>query len=84
MYTMVCGDNLFKYLFDYMEKESSGQTTQGSMLQFAERESSGKTVLEWNDEIEFHRRMRVKGPYEAVFRILGIPLTYESQCAESC
>lgn len=78
---MICAENLFfKYLFGYMQKESSGQRIQGSMYKFAT--AGDGPIIDWN-EIEHHRSLRVLGPYEAVYMIFGIPMTRMSHSVVS-
>lgn len=76
-----CADNIwFKYLFSYMQKESKGQHVQGSMLKFSLAQAGD--VLNW-DEIEAFRTMRLLGPYEAVYRILGRSFVEMSHSVQS-
>lgn len=75
---MACGENMFwKYMFGYMQKSSTGHHVQGSMLSFAHREAGDGDELNW-DEVEQCQSMRMVGPFEAVFHILGQPITVMS------
>lgn len=70
-----CGENLFwKYLFGYMQKSSTGHHVQGSMLSYALRTAEDNEELDW-DEVSQAQSMRMIGPFESVFHILGQPIT---------
>ncbi|KAK3911657.1 Retrovirus-related Pol polyprotein from type-1 retrotransposable element R2 [Frankliniella fusca] len=70
------------YLFGYMEKESTGHHVQGSMFSYARRQEEQTGVLDW-DEIQHCRDMRLVGPYEAYFRIFGLPFARLSHAVGS-
>ena len=82
MNALVCSGIFWKYLFGYMEKSSTGHHVQGTMLSYALREAADSAVLDW-DEVAQSRTMRMFGPFEAVFHILGQPITVMSHSVQS-
>lgn len=62
---------LFKYIYSYMDKMKQGDTVATSLYKYSIERSTGDR-LHW-DEIEHFVAMRYVAPYEAVYRIYGVP-----------